>query len=314
MRRVCPMLVVAAVMLMSCALPARKDVEELAKVAVTPGGAAMVVRAYDAARAEADGTGDPSVLATVQTPGLFEIERAGFAIRRTLGDRTPSAQLEPTGELAAPRFAAYPLWFVLFTSSRTGGERVAALFTRASSTDPWQLAAAPMLAPTTPIPTLERTRGGSAVAVGPDDPAGLSASPQQLLDRYAAVLDDPTSPHAVTFTADSFITQMRALADRQPRGSVIFDQRWRALPVHQALGTADGGVLVVGVLERVDSYRVRGREALSFAGSEASAFIATPVRRRALLTYRHQVLLWAPADATPLVIGQYGGLVAASAD
>ncbi|MGH3507669.1 MAG: hypothetical protein ACRDO2_10745 [Nocardioidaceae bacterium] len=83
---------------------------------------------------------------------------------------------------------------------------------------------------------------------------------------------------------------------------------------HEVLRTADGGALVVGVLERADSYRVRGRDALSFAGSEASAFIATPVRRRAVLTYRHQVLLWVPADSTPLVIGQYGGLVAASAD
>jgi hypothetical protein len=303
----------AVVLLASCAFPAPKDTEDSGKIAATPSTAAAVVRTYDAVRAEADRLGDPSVHEAVEAPGLFEIERVGFAIRRTLGIRTPSAQLQPRGALAAPRFGSYPQWFVLFTRLRTGDEQVAALFTRESSVEPWRLGATPRLAPATELPALDRTSDGVAVAVGPDDSEGLPASPQQLLDHYAAVLEDPSSSHADDITVDSFITQMRAVADRQPAGGVHFDQRWRALPVHQVLRTVDGGVLVFGVLERADSYRVRGRDGLSFAGSEASVFIPAPVRRRATLTYRHQVLLWAPADAAPLVIGQYGGLVAASA-
>lgn len=301
------------VLVASCAFPAPKDTEDSTKAAVSPGTAAGLVRTYDAVRAEADGLGDPRVLEVVQAPGLFEIERVGFAIRQTLGIRAPSAQLRPQGELASPRFGSYPLWFVLFTRLRTGDEQVAALFSRKSSVEPWRLAAAPRLAAATELPALDRTSGGATVAVGPDDSEGLPASPQRLLEHYAAVLQDPSSPHADDITVDSFITQMRALADRQPAGTVRFGQRWRALPVHQVLRTVDGGVLVFGVLERVDTYRVRGRDGLSFAGSEASAFIPAPVRRRATLTYRHQVLLWAPTDAAPLVIGQYGGLVAASA-
>ncbi len=296
---------------------AKGDVDQ-AKRATTLAGSDAVVSRYNRVRSQADASVDAALLADIEAGPLLAIDRGAFYLRQRLPVTTKPVRLTRAEMVVAGRFDSYPLWFATLTRAAGTDQKVAAVFTRPTSTSPWLLVEAPQLARSTQIGPVAQAEDASAVILAPDGGEWSDGRtvqrgfPQQLVDDYAATLADPDGPTAGKFVQDSFISQMRTLAEAQPVTGVTFEQQWAALPVRHAVRLSDGGALVFATLVRTERYTVQGTRSLDFAGLEAAAYFPAPVTRSATLSYRHQVLMLVPADGKPLVIGQYGGLVGAS--
>lgn len=311
---------VVALALGGCALPDHKEVGEISKPAATVPVADAALAAYAKDRAAAEQSLDVAALADIEGGALLDIDQSGFLIQEALGATSRPFEVDPAATVDASRFRSYPLWFVAVADLPQAQQQAAFVFTRASTTDPWIVRAAPRLAAETTVPNLALAEDGTAARlVGDTDPrwsdgvaVGLDRSPQQIADAYADVLTDKHSSHADEFVRDSFIQQMQEIRKAQPDAGVHFDQQWSARPVQYVLRLADGGALMFVDLKRVDNFDVRSGRALNFAGSEAEAYLPGKIKRHARLEYAHQVLMVVPAEGLPLVIGQYGGLVDAS--
>jgi hypothetical protein len=282
------------------------------KVAARPAEAASALARYALIRAESAKTADVGHLADAEAGSLLSIESTTYYTSRAAGVTPGAAAVGTPTDVWSGTFARYPLWFATVAESTAEQTQVALVFARRSSTDPWRAVMAPRLAADTALPDLQRRADASAVGLSGGAANGLATPLTTIARRYADVLEDPASRFADQFEQDSFIAQMRQLAQAQPREHIRFRQTWAADPVRYAFRLADGGVLMFVDLRRTDAYRIRGKHALGFAGSEAAAFLPEPVHHRASLVYEHEVLLLVPAGGKPLAIGQFGGLVAAS--
>jgi hypothetical protein len=300
--------------LSACALPHRKDLEDVSKPAATTLAAGHVVADFTRQRVMADSRLDVDLLARIEQGSLLDLDSAAYFVRTRLGGRQEVLRLEPSGPALSGRFTSYPVWFVVPTTVRGQRLQALALFARRASTTGWKLAYAPRLAESTPVPAVAAGDDHSAVVLDPDEPLpDLDLSPAEAVRRYVAFLADPDSDHADDFVADSFVAQMRRLQAAEPKQPVGFTQTWSNQPVRYALALSDGGAMVFATLVRTDRYDVRRGRSLSWQGvSQAAAFLPGRVSRRATLTYLHQVVLVLPADGSGFVIGQYGGLVGAT--
>lgn len=305
--------------LAGCALPHHKAVEQVSKAGATVAVADVALASYGRERAAAEATLDTGVLGDLEAGSMLAVDESSFAIRRALGISARPFVLDDAATIWAPRFTAYPLWFVALTRLPQQQQQAVLVFARESSTQPWLVEAGPRLAGDTEIPTVAQAADATVARYlkgTPDTwsdgaPVELKTPLQQVADDYADVLTHQQSPHAQEFVQDSFIAQMRQVGELQPDQGVRFDQHWTARPVHYALRLADGGALMFVTLRRIDSFEVQTGNALSFAGSEAGVYLPGKVRHQARLTYEHQVLMVVPGDGKPLVIGQFGGLVSA---
>ena len=281
------------------------------KVGASPAQAVSVLARYAVVRAESAKTADVGHLADAESGSLLAIESTTYYASRALGVTPGAAAVGAPTDIWSGAFTKYPLWFAAVVPSPAEKTQVALVFARKSSTDPWRAVMGPRLAQETELPAMLTDGDGASATLG-DRSAAPSASATSLARHYADVLADPRSPFADQFETDSFITQMRQLAQAQPREHIEFRQTWTADPVRYAFRLADGGVLMFVDLHRSDHYQIKGKHALGFAGSEAAAFIPEPVHHSARLDYEHEVLLLAPADGKAFAIGQFGGLVSAT--
>jgi hypothetical protein len=295
-------------------VPHNRSADAPVKRAATAAQAAPIVTRYAVVRAESAKTADVGHLADVESESLLEIDSTLYYAARALGTTPGAAAVSGVKQVWSGAFTQYPLWFATVVDSPGEQTQVALVFARKTSTDPWRAVMGPRLAADTALPEVLTDDGAAAMLGGDDsdDSDGLSASPTTVARRYADVLQDARSRFADQFEQDSFIVQMRQLAQAQPREHIAFRQTWHADPVSYAFRLADGGALIFADLRRVDSYRIEGKHELGFAGSEASVFLPEPVHRFARLVYEHEVLLLAPAGRKPLAIGQFGGLVSAT--
>jgi hypothetical protein len=304
---------VALIGVTGCAVvPHDRALDEPIKRAATSAQAASVVARYTLIRAQSAKTADVGHLADTEAGSLLRIEGTSYYTSRMLGVTPGAAGLSGQKAVWSGAFTQYPLWFATVAAAPGEQTQVALVFARRTSVDPWRAVMAPRLAADTELPEVRTDANGAAVTLEGGDSAGLITAPTTLARRYADVLEDPSSRFAGQFEQDSFITQMRQLAQAQPRDHIVFRQNWQAEPVRYAFGLADGGAVLFVDLRRVDSYRIKGKHALGFAGSQASAFLPEPVHHRAKLVYEHEVLLLVPPGGKPLAIGQHGGLVGAS--
>jgi hypothetical protein len=293
-------------------VPHDRASDEPVKRAATSAQAAAVVARYTVIRAESAKTADVGHLADAEAGSLLRIEGTSYSTSRALGVTPGAAGANGQKAVWSGSFTRYPLWFATVASAPGEQTQVALVFARRTSVDPWRAVMAPRLAVDTELPIVRTDADGAAVMLDGGDTAGLVAAPTTLARRYADVLEDPASRFAGQFEDDSFITQMRQLAQAQPRDHIAFRQSWRAEPVTYAFRLANGGTAFFVDLRRVDSYRILGGHALGFAGSQASAFLPEPVHHRARLVYEHEVLLLVPPGGKALAIGQFGGLVTAA--
>ena len=306
---VCALLVLAA-----CGLPRERGDAPPSTVPVDAGEVDAVLARYEKVRDTAAELLDPKPLSTVESGAVLAIDTGSFEVAQRLaravgGDSASNDVVR----LATPRFTAYPLWFMVEVQDRAAEVNRVQIFERASAVDPWFLVASPETLLTTQLPDL-RERDGVQLVVPPDSATGMSMSPQDAADRYAAVLADPASPAASSLEQDDFIEQMRAAAERNASlEDVSFTQTWSAQEVRHVLRTADGGALVFATLERVDSYEVGEGVRVTWPDdSPQKALLESGLSSSGSLRYLHQVLVSIPGGSgKPRVIGQYGGVVEA---
>ena len=306
---VCALLVLAA-----CGLPRERGDAPPSTVPVDAAEVDAVLARYEKVRDTAAELLDPKPLSTVESGAVLAIDTGSFEVAQRLaravgGDSASNDVVR----LATPRFTAYPLWFMVEVQDRAAEVNRVQIFERASAVDPWFLVASPETLLTTQLPDL-RERDGVQLVVPPDSATGMSMSPQEAADRYAAVLADPASPAASSLEQDDFIEQMRAAAERNASlEDVSFTQTWSAQEVRHVLRTADGGALVFATLERVDSYEVGEGVRVTWPDdSPQKALLESGLSSSGSLRYLHQVLVSIPGGSgKPRVIGQYGGVVEA---
>lgn len=311
---------IAITMVLSgCALPQDKDEAAPAKQAMRVLSAQPVLNHYNQVRASVDAGVDPDPLVEIEGRSLLEIDSAAVYLRKKLAREVSAVTLAPTRDIESAEFDGYPLWFLARTALPGYDESVMAIFERRSSTDRWLLVEAPRLDPETAVSAAAAADDGGVVIYdavrdvwSDGEESGLRQTPQELANDYSKVLTDPGSQRSDDFIDDSFRMHMRELAQSQPDRRVTFDQRWHALPVRHSMRLADGNALVFATLARRDRYRVQRGHSLDFTGVDAAAYFSAPIKRQATLRYVHQVVMLVPSAGKPLVIGQYGGLVAAS--
>jgi hypothetical protein len=320
-RRLAPRLLatVLALGVAGCSWPHAKDLDDLGRRAATASSGGALMTSYARALSTAESTFDTGALTRIEAGSTLRVDQSAFTTRRTLGLAPRPFAVAGSATVWSSTFDSYPLWFVARVRLPQQEQQLVAVFSRASTIEPWRVVAAPRLAVSTTIPQVALAADGSAIRLA-DDPrpswsdgtaVRLPETPLAIADNYADVLTSKDSPHADEFVKDSFITQMRSIRQAQPGSKVDFTQRWTASPVRYVLKLADGGALMFVTLHREDAFDVAKGSALSFEGSEAAGYISGPVRRHARLEYTHEVLMIVPAKGKPLGLGQYGGLVAA---
>lgn len=305
----CALLVLAA-----CGLPRERGDARPSTVPVDAAEVDAVLARYEKVRDTAAELLDPKPLSTVESGAVLAIDTGTFEVAQRLARAVGGdSASDDVVRLATPRFTAYPLWFMVEVQDRAAEVNRVQIFERASAVDPWFLVASPETLLTTQLPDL-RERDGVQLVVPPDSATGMSMSPQDAADRYAAVLADPASPAASSLEQDDFIEQMRAAAERNASlEDVSFTQTWSAQEVRHVLRTADGGALVFATLERVDSYEVGEGVRVTWPDdSPQKALLESGLSSSGSLRYLHQVLVSIPGGSgKPRVIGQYGGVVEA---
>lgn len=305
----------ALVLPASCALPQPKDTSVVTKPAATEASARTIVARYNAVRARADETLDASLLARIEGGELLDIDQSAYfvSVRVDRPADYPEVRLARPERVVSPRFAGYPLWFVVLARNERGGNKRVAVFERADSVSPWLMTMAPATTPQATLPPVVQDGTGAAVTVGPDDDTGTGVSPTEVLQRYATALAPGRTEEAGTFAADAFLARTRKFQQtQQSLPFAAFQQVWTAHPPPFALRVEGGGMLVFGTLTRRDSYSVQANTYIDWDDrADTAAYLPGRVYRSATLDYSHQLLLFVPprGKGKPRLIGQHGGVV-----
>ena len=309
--------VLVAIGTAACAVP-QGVAAEPSKLAATGSQATEIVQRWAARRAEALRLLDAGPLVAVEAADTLAVDRGAFQVARRLlaaGSQPVRQDLRLQAALS-PRLGAYPMWFLAVVEDGQREVSKLQVHRRLTAAGPWQLVAQAEVLPQTQLPGLAMDDRGAILPVPPDDADGLPASPQEVADTYAALLDDPTDGGDETVLVDSFVQQMRSIAGTQSGiEGVRFAQRWAARDVSWGARTEDGGALVFATMVRTDRYRLRPGTAIDWPdGSEQEAFLSGRAYSEASLRYLHQVLLYLPPSGggQARAVGQYGGVVSGS--
>ncbi|MGH3356215.1 MAG: hypothetical protein ACRDOJ_09980 [Nocardioidaceae bacterium] len=302
-------------LLAACMIPVRKDTAVITKPGATESSARAVLGRYDAVRQQADEDLDGSLLPDIEGGELLDIDQGAYFVSARV-DQTgahPEMDLGPLERVIAPRFAAYPLWFVVVVPDRASGTKRVAVFERADSVSPWLMTMAPEMTGDAALPDVVTDSAGAAVTVTRDDATGTGLTPTRVLSQYAAELTPGQDSASGLFAPDAFLEQTRAFQrTQQSLPFATFQQTWTAQPPDFALRVEGGGVLVFGTLSRIDSYSVDANSFIDWEdNADAAAYLPGRVYRSATLDYTHQMLMFIPpqGQGRPSLIGQYGGVV-----
>lgn len=299
----------------ACAIPQRKDTSVLSKPAATEVSARSVVAQYNAVRARADEVLDGSVLPQIEGGTLLDIDQGAYfvSVRVDKPEGHARVRLEEPERVIAPRFAAYPMWFVVLARDRLGGHKRVAVFERADSVSPWLMTMAPATTAEAGLPPVVVDSDGAAVTVGADDTSTTSVSPREVLQRYAGALAPGDAEDEEFFDPDAFLAQTEKFQQNQESlPFATFQQTWSAQEPEFALRVEGGGLLVFGTVTRRDAYSVQTNSYIDWNDdADTAAYLPGRVYQSATLDYIHQLLLFVPpeGEGKPRLIGQYGGVV-----
>ncbi|WP_374999778.1 hypothetical protein [Aeromicrobium sp. CTD01-1L150] len=315
LRRVGPALAATALLLGACAVvPQERDDVDVVKEAVTPEEVDAVYERYQSVRATAARLLNAKPLSTVETGAVLDIDTGSFEVSQRLSSQEDADDVPvEVEEIIAPRFDAYPLWFVAVVRDPERDVNRVQLFERNGAADPWLLAASPETILDAELPPV-RERDAAALVVAAEDGTGMAMSAQDAAETYAAVLQDPEAEPAEALAEDGFIDQMRTAARQNSElDGVEHSQEWEAEEVRHVLRTADGGALAFVDLSRSDTYEVEEGVTVTWPeDSPQQAFIPQGISTSGTLLYKHQVLVLIPGgEGKPRAIGQFGGAVGA---
>jgi hypothetical protein len=316
MRRLAVALLAVVVAATGCSLPHPKNSHGVTKIAVSEAQAEQIYDRYRSLRKDALDMLDEQPLTAVETGAVLAIDTGALMVaRRLLLSQAPDdTQDLRIIDVYAPRLDAYPLWFVAVVEDRVRELVKVQIFQRESSTAPWLLVASPETLPSTELPALERDTTDALQSLDPLRTGNLAMSPQEAIGSYAATLNKPAGDDESDGSADSFVTQMRDVAEKQRQiEGITFTQQWTARPVQYAVRASDGGAVVFGTLARVDRYQIEEGRYIDWPeGSEQKAFLSGRLYSTGELRYYHQILVYVPPDdGDPVVLGHYGGVVEA---
>jgi len=307
--------VVLAVLAAGCAIPHPKDSHGVTKVAASDTEVEQIYDRYRDYRKDALDLLDEQPLTAVESGAVLAIDTGALRVARRLlltkaPDDTQDLQIRA---VYAPRLDAYPLWFIVVVEDGVRDLTKVQIFQRQSSTSPWLLVASPETLPSTELPAFDSDTTDALMPADPFRQGQLVMSPQKAVNAYAATLNNAAPTEDPVVSEDSFVTQMRAVANKQRQiDGVTFSQQWTARPVQYVIRAADGGVLVFGTLARVDDYQIEEGRYIDWPeGSEQKAFLSGRLYSSGELHYYHQILVYIPPDGDdkPVVLGQYGGVV-----
>lgn len=228
--------------------------------AVAPAQAERVLGAVDAALDRAFAARNPRLLGTRVTGPAARTLAARLTVAAKLGRTVPAPGPLVLRRLVLPAAGTWPRWFLAAGQVTGQPTPVLRVLRSLSAREPFGLWGELSLLPGASLPALASPESGTPVL--PPDAPGLVMAPQDVATRYAKALT-ATTPGAPAqgFALDQFREQVagQLAADRRTLGRIAdVDTLHRASADGSiALRTADGGALVVTVLEQL--YRVRVR-------------------------------------------------------
>ncbi|MGH3357412.1 MAG: hypothetical protein ACRDO7_01325 [Nocardioidaceae bacterium] len=298
--------------------PTEKDGTDVTKVGATRAQAETILDRYQKVRRTAYSLLAAGPLTSIEAAPVLLIDAGAIKAHRLLGKDAPPSALGSKDvtvtDVYSPQFDEYPLWFVAVVRDHDRDVTRVLVFARPRAASPWALMASPETVSTEAIPPLAVDADGALRTMPPGERSALAASPEDVVTTYASALDDEASAANDEVVRDSFIDQMRDVAEASSSiKGVTFSQTWKPHDVRYVARTADGGALVFATLTRDDDYRIE-KEGLFVdwpKGSVQKAFLSGKLFGHGKLRYYHQVLLYVPAEGAgePRAIGQYGGII-----
>ena len=265
------------------------------------GGAALQAReaAYTVAKAARGAQGgDPAAAPSVRSLGgarLLEAVPAATAWPRTVMTISDPATTGADGEEPATDGAESGV------AAPTGARApVLAVLVQEGPREPYRVLARANLLPGSTFPPLtQRDAAVQAVPAAADDSGGLVSSPRQVLADYADVLTrGKASEHYAGFAEGAFTDTVLAEQDQQEQASGRFAdfsvQHTPREDVLWSLRTADGGAVVVGVIDAVRTLAANAEGVTLNASPEVAALGGAPTSTEQAVTTAETVAVVIP--------------------
>ncbi|GMA30710.1 hypothetical protein [Litorihabitans aurantiacus] len=281
---------------------------EFAPPAVTEERAQEILAQVEEQIAAADTSGDVEQMRGRVTSPAIDFRQTQYALQTATGGAQTPVPLATDSDIFV--VTATDTWprSILAVSDVVEGSPVRLYLglVQDAPRDPYRLVAWSRLLPGVQTPTFATAEIGSAPIA--DDQSELRVTPTDALAQLADVIANPGSEFAAGFGEDPFRLAINAEADglRQAIGELgeVGSEAVAGEPVF-AIATADGGALVMGVVEQAYTLRKTVPDATVTLSPEWSAFVGDePLDAAARATYRQMVTLSIPpADAdTPIQV------------
>ncbi|MFP5335601.1 MAG: hypothetical protein ACLGIV_09830 [Actinomycetes bacterium] len=258
--------------------------------------------------------------ARVDGPAL-QLRTARYTVARAVADQPAPTPL--SGELlldVSPAADGWPRWFLTATRPAPDAVPQIQLLTQTGPRELYKLTAWVTMLPGTTLP--ETSVEEPPEALPPTEPSGLVAAPADVVARYADVLTKAdASEHAGAFAEDPFRTQVlgEQAAEREAV-SEFFSYTVAHTPREDAVWavrTADGGAVVLGVMDAVRTFTVTAEGAKLPLPADLAALAGTPeATKTASVTSLEMVAFVVPpegSDDPVTVLGGERGTLAATA-
>ncbi len=316
--------------------------EQLARILDGPQGVRPTVEAADEAL-------DAEQLARRVDGAPLAVRRAAYAVAAAAVAADPAAATGPMPALggerlveALPVAGQWPRFLVTVSEpapSGGGGEGsgggagddaglvpepaegapVLELLAQADPRAPYELVATAVLLPGATFPQLTQTAGAVEV-VAPDAGGGLRLPPAEALQRYADVLArGGESPSAAEFAPDAFTGAVLAEQGAEAAAGAQYLQRTFTHTPREgalwALRTADGGAVVVGVLDGTRSFTTNTAGVTLPLPPDLAALGGRPAASAGSITTAETVVLTVPPaeqEAQLAVVGAQRAFTAVS--
>lgn len=214
---------------------------------------------------------EASVADVLRTSQAMNTAFTGVALRtapaRYAVEKSTRPDADDTGEALQPPpaptevirtvGAQYPRTILTVSPGEDAATRQLGVLVSSGVTDPYRVASRVRLLPGVSVPD---TLPAGAAVLAPTAATGLSTSAADALRDYAALLQTGASA-GTSFAADPVVRSVRDNAKQQASqvSKIASFRQTHTLtkdPVH-VVATRDGGALVVGSLERVDTFTVK---------------------------------------------------------
>lgn len=301
--------------------PAPQEVQETVPV-VADVQADRVQTALEAALAAGDEALDPAPLEPRVTGSALELRQAAYTIRRQLPDQAAPEVLG--GERVVdvvPTTQGWPRYYVSVTRADEAAVPHLLVMTQVGPRDPYRLSTYATLLPGVTLPsTAPATDGVEALA--PDEQSELVAAPTEVVARYADVLaKGSASEFASAFDPDAFTTQVQAEQGAESAAvSAFYGYAVTHVPRQDsvwAVRTADGGAIVVGVIDSLRTFSLTTPGAKLPLPADLAVLAGKPEAADSAVVSSLEVVAFAvPPDEgdTPVqVIGAARGAIGAQA-